>query len=529
MAQSPASPSAPGAATAPGAPAAADVPRRGLITLAIMLATIMQVLDTTIANVALPSMTGDLGASQDTITWVLTSYIVASAIVTPMTGWLSDRLGKREVFLMSILGFIATSLACGMAWNLSSMVMFRLLQGVFGAAIVPLSQTFLLDINPRERAGQAMAMWGAGIMVGPIIGPTLGGWLTESYNWRWVFLINLPVGALAAAGCWLYLPRAPRLKRRFDLPGFAMIAVAVGALQLMLDRGGEVDWFSAPEIWIYAVASASALWIFVIHIRSATAPFLDPGMFADRNFVTGLVFIFVVGIILLASLALLPPMLSRLYGYPVMTTGMVMAPRGLGTMLSMLIVGRLVRRVDPRMLVVAGLALTAFSLWEMTGFSPQMDAAPIIRTGLMQGLGLGFVFVPLSTVAFATLAPRYRADATSLFSLVRNIGSSIGISIVSAMLVRNLQISHGDLAATLSPYASLGGRLPEGMSLSEPRTLALLDGLVNQQAAMIAYIDDFALMMWVTLAAVPLALSLRRPPEPPQTARPPTSKAMPVR
>lgn len=499
------------AAFAQTAPSVPEVKQRGLITVAIMLATIMQVLDTTIANVALPSMTGDLGASQDTITWVLTSYIVASAIVTPMTGWLADRLGKRELFLISIIGFVVTSLACGLAWSLPSMVAFRLMQGVFGAAIVPLSQTFLLDINPREKAGQAMAIWGAGIMVGPIIGPTLGGWLTESYNWRWVFLVNLPVGALALAGCLLYLPRAPRKRRSFDLTGFAMIAIAIGALQLMLDRGGEVDWFASGEIWTYAVLSATGFWMFVVHIMNTEKPFLEPAMFRDRNFATGLVFIFVVGIILLASLALLPPMLSRILGYPVITTGMVMAPRGVGTMISMLIVGRLVRRVDPRMLVIAGLALTAVSLYEMTGFTPQMDAVPIIRSGIVQGLGLGLVFVPLSTVAFATIEPRFRADATSLFSLVRNIGSSIGISIVTLMLTRNIQINHTELSVAINPYNPLLWQTNPAAVLGDPAALSRMDQLVNVQASMIGYVDDFWLMMCVTLAAIPLALVLKRP------------------
>ena len=498
-------------ASAAGSAPAIEVKHRGLITLSIMAATIMQVLDTTIANVALPSMTGDLGASQDTITWVLTSYIVASAIMTPVTGWLADRLGKRELFLISIVGFVASSLACGIAWSLPSMVAFRLLQGVFGAAIVPLSQTFLLDINPREKAGQAMAMWGAGIMVGPIIGPTLGGWLTESYNWRWVFLINLPVGALALLGCLVYLPRMPRKRRSFDMAGFALLSLAIGSLQLMLDRGGEVDWFSAMETWIYLLVSISGFWMFCVHILTKDHPFLDPQMFRDRNFRIGLVFIFVVGIILLASLALLPPMLSRILGYPVITTGLVMAPRGVGTMISMLIVGRLVRVVDPRILVLAGLSLTALSLYEMTGFTPQMDSWPIIRSGIVQGLGLGLVFVPLSTIAFATLEPRFRADATSLFSLVRNIGSSIGISLVTAALTRNIQINHAELGSFIQPYNPvLTQAYPTAIS-GNATTLQMLDGLVNLQAAMIAYIDDFHLMMWVTLLAMPLALILRRP------------------
>lgn len=488
-----------------------EFPNRGLITVMIMLATIMQVLDTTIANVALPSMTGDLGASQDTITWVLTSYIVAAAIMTPVTGWLADRIGKRELFLVSIVGFVVASLMCGIAWNLSAMVMFRLMQGIFGAAIVPLSQTFLLDINPREKAGQAMAMWGAGIMVGPIIGPTLGGWLTESYNWRWVFLINLPVGIIATLGCAAYLPVSVKRQRRFDFFGFAMLSLGIGALQMILDRGGELDWFASTEIWVYTALTLCGFWIFVIHINTADLPFLEPGMFRDPNFRMGLMFIFVIGIILLASLALLPPMLSKIFGYPTITTGLVMGPRGVGTMISMLLVGRLVRTVDARILVVTGLILTAASLYFMTGFSPQMGAWPVIWTGVLQGLGLGLVFVPLSTIAFSTIDAKYRADATSLFSLVRNIGSSIGISVVSVMLTRNIQTNHVELGAVINPYNPVLQQVSPAAAAGNATALAQLDGLVNMQAAMISYIDDFKLMMVVTLAAVPLALLLRKP------------------
>lgn len=486
-----------------------EVPHKGLITLSIMLATIMQVLDTTIANVALPTMTGDLGASQDTITWVLTSYIVASAIMTPATGWISDRIGKREFFLISIAGFVATSIACGLAWSLPSMVLFRLLQGVFGAAIVPLSQTFLLDINPREKAGQAMALWGAGIMVGPIIGPTLGGWLTESFDWRWVFFVNLPVGIIAFLGCAAYLPKSVTRPRRFDFFGFAMLSLGIGALQLMLDRGGEVDWFSATEIWLYLFLTLTGMWVFVLHIMGAEKPFLDPRMFLDRNFSTGLVFIFIIGIILLASLALLPPMLSKIFGYPTITTGMVMAPRGVGTMISMIAVGRLVQKVDARLLVSVGLILTAASLHYMTQFTPQMDSSPVIWTGVLQGLGLGLVFVPLSTIAFATIDPAYRADATSLFSLVRNIGSSIGISMVTLMLTRNVQINHADLGAAISPYnPNFNMAVPPGTLTAA--TLQQMEGLVSTQALMISYIDDFYLMMMITLCALPLAWFLKK-------------------
>ncbi|MCI5077864.1 DHA2 family efflux MFS transporter permease subunit [Oricola sp.] len=498
-----------------------NVAHRGLITVSIMLATIMQVLDTTIANVALPSMTGDLGASQDTITWVLTSYIVAAAIATPVTGWLSDRFGRRELFLATITGFTVTSMLCGLSWSLESMVLFRLLQGLFGAAIVPLSQTFLLDINPRERHGQAMAMWGAGIMVGPIIGPTLGGWLTEAMNWRWVFFINLPVGIVAFLGCAAYLPKVAVRLRGFDFFGFAMLSLGVGALQLMLDRGAEVDWFSAAEIWIELGLCVTGFWVFTIHLATARDPFIDPTIFRDRNFVTGLIFIFVVGIVLLASMALLPPMLSTLFGHSTVLTGLVMAPRGAGTMISMILVGRLVRMVDARVLVVSGLLITAWSLHMMTGFTPQMDDSIIIVSGIIQGLGLGLVFVPLSTVAFATLAPQYRTDAASLFSLVRNIGSSIGISIVTVMLTRNMQINHAELSTAISPFnPALGAVLP-GAQAGDPLSLSIMERLVSAQALMIAYVDDFKLMMMITLAAVPLALFLRKP-----KAAPPGAAAM---
>ena len=487
------------------------VPHRGLITVSIMLATVMQVLDTTIANVALPTMTGDLGASQDTINWVLTSYIVAAAIMTPVTGWLADRIGRRELFLISIAGFTVTSMMCGLAWNLEAMVLFRLMQGLFGAAIVPVSQTFLLDINPKEKHGQAMAIWGAGIMVGPIIGPTLGGWLTEAMDWRWVFFINLPVGIVAFLGSAAYLPRIATRLRGFDFFGFAMLSLGVGALQLMLDRGAEVDWFSAVEIWLELGLAITGFWIFVVHLATGRDTFIDAKIFADRNFVTGLTFIFVVGVILLASMALLPPMLSQLFNHSTTLTGLVMAPRGVGTMISMLAVGRLVQLVDARFLVVTGLSLTAWSLHMMTGFSPQMDDHLIIWSGVVQGLGLGLVFVPLSTVAFATLEARFRTDAAALFSLVRNIGSSIGISIVTVVLTRNVQINHAELSTSINPFNPNLWAASPGAAMRDPMALSQLDGLVNQQSALIAYIDDFKLMMLVTLAAIPLALLLRKP------------------
>jgi len=489
----------------------------GPITVAIMLATVMQVLDTTIANVALPNMQGSLGAAQDSITWVLTSYIVAAAIATPLTGWAADRLGRRRLFLVAVAGFTVASMLCGLAGSLAGMVVFRLVQGVFGAALVPLSQSVLLDINPKERHGSAMAMWGAGIMVGPIAGPTLGGWLTDALDWRWCFYINLPVGILAFLGILLFLPESDKRVRRFDAFGFVALAVGIGALQMMLDRGELLDWFGSPEILIEAALALCAFWVFAVHTATAKetgrVPFIDPAMLRDRNLLTGLGLIFMVGIILLATMALLPPLLQHLMGYPTVTTGLLLAPRGVGTMVSMLLVGRLVHRIDPRLLILSGLGLTAGSLWWMTGFSLTMDRWPIIWSGVVQGLGLGLVFVPLSTVTFGTLAPHLRTDAASLFSLMRNIGSSIGISLVSTLLSQHTQVNHAELAAHVTPFnPAMEMALGAAPAQAGLEAMAMLNGVVTQQAAMIAYLNDFKLMMFIALAMMPMLLLIRRPP-----------------
>ena len=487
---------------------AEEVAHRGPLTVAIMLATIMQVIDTTIANVALPHMQASLNATQDTITWVLTSYIVAAAIMTPVTGWLSDNLGRKRFFPIAVIGFTIMSLLCGLATNLPEMVFFRLAQGVFGAALAPMSQAVILDINPRERHGQAMAIWGAGIMVGPIIGPTLGGWLTETFEWRYVFYVNLPVGILALAGIMAFMPGSEPKQRRFDLFGFAMLTLALGSLQMMLDRGQGQDWFASPEIWMELGLAITGVWVFVIHSLTHGEPFIDMAIFKDRNFTMGLVFIFIIGMILLAGLALMPPLLQNLKGYPVVTTGVVLAPRGAGTMVSMLLVGRLVRIVDARILVLTGLALTAWSLDMMAGFTIGMGMGPLISSGIVQGLGFGLVFVPLTTLAYATLAAKYRTDGTALFNLVRNIGSSIGISIVTAALIRLSQINHVELGSAITAFNPVVAMQMPSLLTGDPQALALMNLQVTQQSLMISYLDDFKLMMYITLAAMPIVLLL---------------------
>jgi DHA2 family multidrug resistance protein len=492
----------------------ATTSHRGIITLCVMLATIMQALDTTIANVALPYMMGSLSATLDQINWVLTSYIVSAAIATPLTGFAVARFGRKPVFLLSVVGFTIASVLCGFAQSLDEMVIFRLLQGVFGAPLVPLSQSVLLDSYPRERHGSAMALWGVGVMVGPILGPTLGGWLTEFYNWRWVFFINVPVGILTAFGLVAYLSDSPKdTKSRFDWTGFLLFAIAIGALQMMLDRGENLDWFEATEIMIEAGLALTASYMFLVHTFTAERPFIDPRMFTDRNFAVSLIAIFIVGIILLGTLALMTPYLQQLMNYPVLTAGIVLAPRGIGTMVAMMIVGRIISRVDPRYLFTLGLLLTAFSLWEMTGFTPDVSEWAIIRTGVVQGLGLGFIFVPLSTMAFATLDVAFRTQGAALFSLVRNIGSSIGISFVVFLLTRNTAINHAELAAHVTPF-NIGLSLPglaENWSIATQTGKAMLDNEITRQSSVIAYANDFRLMMYVALLALPLALLLSKP------------------
>ncbi|WP_336366394.1 DHA2 family efflux MFS transporter permease subunit [Marinobacter sp. C2H3] len=487
---------------------------RALITVSIMLATIMQAVDTTIANVALPNMQGSMSATSEQIAWVLTSYIVAAAIMTPMTGFLSGRIGRKRLFVLSVTGFTITSLLCGIATSLEQIVLFRLLQGVFGAGLVPLSQSVLLDTFPREKHGSAMAIWGVGVMVGPILGPTLGGYLTEYYNWRWVFFINLPVGILALAGILTFVPETEKTQRRFDLFGFALLSLAIGALQLMLDRGQSLDWFSSTEIVIEAIVAGLCIYLFVVHMLTAREPFLEPGLFKDRNLVIGLVFIFIIGVVLLATLALLPPYLQNLMNYPVITTGELLAPRGMGSMVAMLLVGRLVNKVDVRLLVGTGLALTSISLFMMADFNLNIRPMALVQTGIIQGLGLGFVFVPLSTITFSTLDARYRTEGTAMFSLMRNIGSSIGISVMVAWATRFTQVNHAVLGEQLNPYRVPFQQLMEGQGLgfSTDQSLALLNQELTRQAAAIGYLNDFQAMAWITLAALPLILLFRRRP-----------------
>jgi MFS transporter, DHA2 family, multidrug resistance protein len=488
---------------------------RGWITVCIMLATIMQVVDTTIVNVALPHMQGSMSATQDQISWVLTSYIVVAAICTPLTGVLADKLGRKRLLLICVIAFIVTSMMCGAATSIEQIVLFRGLQGAAGAGLVPLSQAVMLDIYPREKQGSAMALWGMGVMVGPILGPTLGGWLTEYYSWRWAFYINLPVGALAVLGILAFLPETPLANRgRFDFFGFALLSITIGALQLMLDRGNSLDWFGSTEIVLEAAITGLALYLFLVHMFTTDKPFIEPGLFADRNFSVGLLLMFLVGVMMFSGMALLPPFLQGLLGFPVITAGLVMAPRGFGTMVAMMIVGRLIGRVDSRVLMFFGLLLMAWSLYDMAQFNTNVGVYEVVYTGMIQGFGMGFIFVPLSAVAFATLAARYRAEGTAMFSLIRNIGMSIGISIVVTLLGREAQTSHAALSETITPFSTAlhGPDVPSFWSSLHGTGLVALNGEVSRQALTVAYVNDFRFMLYMSFLALPLLFLMRKPP-----------------
>jgi MFS transporter, DHA2 family, multidrug resistance protein len=498
-----------------------DPGRRALVTIAVMLAVLIQVLDTTIANVALPHMQASLGATQESINWVLTSYIVASAIAIPIAGWLADRIGRKRLLIIAVIGFTIASFLCAIAQNLPQMVGFRIVQGITGAFLVPLAQATLFDINPPAKHAQAMALFGGGIMIGPILGPLLGGWLTDSFDWRWVFLVNIPIGSLAALMLLRYMPTIPLNRRKFDLIGFALIGLFLAGLQLMLDRGQQLDWFESWEIWVEAGVMVAALWMFLVHIITTDEPLFERSMFADRNFATGLLFMLVTGVLLLAGLALLPPLLQRLYGYSVLQSGILTMPRGIGTLISMLTVGRLTKYVDTRWLVALGMALMGWSLYLMTGFALVQGSAPVVISGIVQGLGLGMLFVTIQSLAFTTLAPAQRTSAASLLNLSRNIGGSVGISLVASLLARNLQTAHSDLAGHITEQVlpTISAGVVSQLGLPASAAMAFADAEINRQAAFIAYLDDFYIMMWVTFAAIPLVLLLRKP-KPPTPGEP---------
>jgi len=481
--------------------------RRNLLTVCAMTATIMQALDTTVANVALPYMQGSLSASLDQINWVLTSYIVASAIMTAPIGWMSDRFGRKRLFVICCAGFTFASLLCASSQDIGSMVFARLLQGAFGAALVPLSQSVMLDAYPPEQRGQAMAIWGMGVMLGPILGPALGGFLTDRYSWHWVFLINLPVGVITVLGLMLFMDETKKQEHlRFDWLGFIALAIGIGSLQLLLDRGEQVGWYDSPEIVVETIISVTGFYYFFAHSLTTEEPFVRFELFKDRNFAAACLFMVLIGVSLFGTMALITPYTQNLLGYPILTAGFVLGSRGVGTLVAMMAVGKLLGFIEARTLVFCGLTITAVTLYYMVGFTTDTSMQTIVVVGIVQGAGLGLVFVPLSTVAFATLPGHLRNSGTAMLTLVRNIGSSIGISMVIANLTSTTTLMHARLAEFINPFNNALQQASSILSTATDQGRALLDAMLTRQATVIAYDNTFKLLMVLTLFALPLVL-----------------------
>jgi MFS transporter, DHA2 family, multidrug resistance protein len=489
-----------------------NLANRRVVTACTILATLMQSLDSTIANVALPYMQGTMSASQEQINWVLTSYIVAAAIMTTPTGFLASRFGRTRLFVTAVVGFTFASVLCGVAQSLNQIVVFRVMQGVFGAALVPLSQAVMYDLYPPEQRGRAMGLWTMGVMMGPICGPILGGWLTENYSWRWVFYINVPFGVLTAIGLATFLKETSHSRSaRLDWIGFGALSLAIGAFQTMLDRGETLDWFGSREIIVEACLAGLGFYLFLVQFALAPRPFLSPKLFADQNFVIGIVLYAIMGLIMYATLALLAPYLQTLMDYPVVTAGIVLAPRGAGLMLAALMCGRLIGRVSPRLLVAIGFVTGAYALREMTAWTPDVSEWTVIYVGFVQGISVGFLTIPINIISFATLPSALRTEATSIYSLMRNLGSAIGISITGALLQTNTQVNHEMIAGEVSPFnrALHAGAASRLWDLGSMRGMALLDQEVTRQARIIAYIDDFKLMLVLAVIVLPLLLAVR--------------------
>jgi DHA2 family multidrug resistance protein len=485
---------------------------RVMTTVAVMAATVMQVLDTTIVNVALPQMAGQLSATPDQISWVLTSYLVSSGIVMLLTGFFADRLGQKRYLLISIIGFTVTSALCGLAGSLFQIVLFRLLQGVFGAALVPLSQSIMVQTFPHEERGKAMAIWGMGVMVGPILGPTLGGWLTEVLDWRWTFFINLPVGIFSALLAWRVVAHTETRRRDVDWIGLLLLGAAIGGLQYVLDRGNQDDWFNSRTIALVAAISVAGFIGFLLHsLRNNPYPILDPAIFRDRNFATSSLLLGVFGLGLFGNLLLQPLMLENLFDYPALTTGFMLAPRGLASMISMMVVGKLIRHSDPRILISVGVIIFTAGSYGTTLYNLNISLFWVVWPAIVQGFGLGLIFVPLSTVAFSTLPPRHAAEAAGIYSLLRTIGSGIGVSIVATLMARHTQIAWNHLGGHINAYNPSLEHYLAPLQLEPQSALSplLLAHELGRQAQMIGILDAYEMVMWSFVMMLPLVFLMR--------------------
>jgi DHA2 family multidrug resistance protein len=496
-----------------------------IVAIAVMFATFMEVLDTTVVNVSLPHIAGNLSATIDESTWVLTSYLVANAIVLPMTGWLARTFGRKRLLMTSVTGFTISSLLCGLAPNLPMLVMFRLIQGATGGAMQPLSQAVLLEAFPPAERGKAMGFWGLGIVAAPILGPVLGGWLTDTYSWRWVFYINLPVGIVSLIMTKLYVFDPAYLRQeitKIDYWGIGLLALWIGSLQIALDLGQQRDWFSSAFITTLIVMACAGVVVFIIREWVASEPIVDLRVFKDRTYSTGVVLMTTLGFVLYGSLVLLPIMLQTLLGYPSLQAGIAMAPRGMGSMLGMPIIGLTIGKIDSRLLVALGLVLGAFTLIWLGQLNLNAGYWDIFWPQFIQGLGLSAVFVPLTTISMDRIPREKMGNATSLFNLMRNLGGSVGIAVTAFLLSRQQQAYVNVLGANVDAYspatrsafeAARAGFMAAGSDITTAtqRAYAALFGTVQQQAAMGSFVQLFRLLGGIFLLLLPLILLMKRP------------------
>lgn len=501
------------------------VRHRGLISMLCMMGVLMVVIDSTISIVALPYMQGSLSATMDQITWVISSYIIVSAIMTAPVGWLANRFGRKNLYLTCLVGFTCTTILAGAAQTLEQMIAFRVIQGSFGAALVPLSQATMLDIFPAEQRARAMAYFGMGVMIGPIMGPTLGGYLTEWFHWRWVFFVNVPLGIVATVGLATLMPRSlPQQGMRFDWTGFGVLAMGIGAIQLMLDRGQIKDWFTSSEIIACAVVGVLGIYLFVVHMLTAEKPFIPRTLFNDRNFTTAMLVMFASNTVMMSSSTLLAPYLQRMSGYPVADAGLLLAPRGFGTMAAMLLCSRLGPYTDQRKLIAIGLITLSLTLYDMSTWTPDISQQWLVLMMLVQGAAMGLIWNPLTVVSFSTLPAPLRGDAAAVQSLGRNIGAAIGISITTFSLSHWIQASHAGLAAGFTPFTrALPGQdgATDMLDATTRHGAIMLDRIINREAMIIAYSNDFLMMSLVAIPCLVLVLLMRKVTAPGPAKAPP--------
>ena len=509
-----------------------------------MLATFMEVLDTTVVNVSIPHIAGNLASTNEEGTWVVTSYLVSNAIVLPISGWLANHFGRKRLLLTCVAGFTITSLCCGLATSLWALILFRILQGLTGGGLQPLAQAILLETFPKERHGHAMAAYGIGILLAPILGPTLGGWITDNYNWRWIFYLNLPVGVLSLflMGRYVFDPHyVKRGEGRVDLWGIGFLALGIGSLQVMLDTGQRKDWFSSQYIQIFAGLCIFGLVALVIRELMTDHPVVDLRVLKDRSYSAGVFLISLLGFVLYASLVLLPLYLQTLMGYPAYNSGLALSPRGIGALLFTPISGHLTTKMDPRRLLVVGLVLGSLTMFDLSGLNLYAGFWDIFWAQILQGVALSFLFIPLMSLAMASIRPERMGNATSIFNLMRNIGGSVGIAIMTTFLARRSQVHHNHLVTNITAGDPETYRLLQGMKAgfiahgadavtASRKAWAATYGIVQEHAAMLAFVEAFWVMGVVFLLMLPfLPLLQYRPhkrspaaaPGPPQALQQP--------